>query len=213
MKKIKLNKEDLNTMIRESIEEVVVNNNEQIKIDDDFEELLISFSSTGESYKRVGEHLIEDIIPELKELYIESINAVKRVFGNGINLNNLSSWNSGDEYTIEIPINSFDGYKAYLENESYHFNSTLQEFTRDITDFEEDLTSENYEKMKQAFFNNKEWLESSIDEELDFVEDDIKCRYSTVNISYSITRHSVWIEINFPYDIEKYDRFINGEED
>lgn len=214
MRRIRVTQDVLRKAIYEGVADAVLpNNQEQAETNNDLEEILGNFIESGEMLTRFGEHLRDNIVPEIRALYVEGIKVVKKVFGRGLNLGGLKSWDSGNEYSVEIPVTSFEDYKSFLENESNNFRRTLESFTNEITDYEEDLTNENYIKMKEAFFNDKEWLVSSIDEELDVLENDITCRYSSINISFSSSRQSVWIEIEYPIDMDKCNKFLNNDED
>ena len=212
MARIKVTEEALSKAIYEGVAEAIIpDNQEHTETNEMLDNMISEYESAGEKFIRVGEHLSQNILPEIKELYAEGIEIVKKVFGDGANLSGMQCSYWGDQFTAKIPVTSLDGYKSYLENEKYYLNNTLKEFASEYTHFEGELNSENYEQMKQAFFSNQEWLVSSIDEALDGAEGEISATYSTLNLSFY--KNEVWIEIEFPYDIEKYARFINGDED
>ena len=212
MGRIKVTREALSKAIYEGVAEAMLPDDKNtISTNKTLEDMLSSYESAGEKFVRVGEHLCQNILPEIKGLYEEGIVVLKKVFGEGLNLPGMqcSYWNN--QFTARIPITSLDGYKSYLEANKSMFNKVLEEFTSEYTNFEGELNSENYEQMKLAFLSNRDWLVSSIDEALDEVEDEPVGRYSTLNLSFY--RNEVSLEIEFPYDIEKYARFINGDDE
>lgn len=212
MERINVTREALSKAIYEGVAEAMLPDDKKtIGPNKTLEEMLSNYESAGEKFVRVGEHLYKNILPEIKGLYEEGVVTLKKVFGEGLNLPGMqcSYWN--DQFTAKIPITSLDGYKSYFESNRPMFNKILKEFASEYTHFEGELNSENYEQMKQAFLSNQDWLVSSIDEVLDEVETEIGGRYSTLNLSFY--RNEVSLEIEFPYDIEKYVRFINGDDE
>lgn len=213
MARIKVTQDALSKAIYEGVTEAMLPDNKESQGSNEvLDNMMSTFDSAGERFIGVGEHLSQNIVPEIKTLYYEGLNTIKKVFGSGLNLSGAHSYYSGDSFTERIPVLSLDGYKSYLENEKYYLNEVLKEFASEYTNYEGELTSENYEQIKQAFFNNQNWVESSTYEALEKLEDEIKGRYSTVKLSYSTHFKEAWIEIEFPYDIEKYCKFINGED-
>lgn len=214
MARIKVTQDSLSKAIYEGVAEAMLpDNQEKIETNEVLDNMISDFELAGERFVRVGGHLAQNIAPEIKTLYASGLEAMKKVFGATLNLSEINSYYSMDSFTARIPVSSLDGYKSYLENEKYYLNNVLREFALEYTNYEGELNNENYEQMKQAFFNNQGWVEYSVDEALEKLEEEVNCKYSTLKLSYSQHLKEAWIEIEFPYDIEKYCRFINGEDE
>lgn len=214
MARIKVTEEALSKAIYEGVAEAMLpDNQENIETNDFLDDMITDFEMAGERFVRVGEHLAQNIAPEIKTLYASGLKAMKKVFGATLNLSAIHSYYSIDSFTATIPVSSLDGYKSYLENEKYYLDEVLREFASEYTNYEGELNNENYEQIKQAFFNNQGWVESSVDEALEKLEEEVNCKYSTLKLSYSRHFKEASIEIEFPYDIEKYCKFINGEDE
>jgi hypothetical protein len=214
MARIKVTEEALSKAIYEGVAEAMLpDNQEKTETNEVLDDMITDFELAGERFVRVGEHLSQNIAPEIKTIYASGLEAMKKVFGAALNLSAINSYYSDNSFTARIPVSSLDGYKSYLENEKYYLDEVLREFASEYTNYEGELNNENYEQIKQAFFNNQGWVESSVDEALEKLEEEVNCKYSTLNLSYSQHFKEAWIEIEFPYNIEKYCKFINGEDE
>lgn len=213
MKPIKITQDTLNKAIYEGVAEAMLpDSNEYAESNEILDNMVSEFDFAGEKFVRVGEHLSQNIVPEIKTLYDAGLSALKKAFGKDLNFTEMKSFYGNDNFTARIPVVSLEGYKSYLVNEKHYLNEVLKEFAGEYTNYEGELTSENYEQIKGAFLSNEEWLTSSTYEALEKLEEDINGRYSTVKLTYSKSYKEAWLEIEFPYDIEKYCKFINGED-
>lgn len=218
METIKITKQTLQKAINEGVIEALAATNagsdNNYGENEELRNITFEMSYAADQLSVVSERIKEEIIPDIKSVFKQSLDLVKKIFGEGALLNNIRMYHSGNQIEITIPLSSLDGYKKYLESNGDVLYKILEEYVSDTQGWDAELTKENFEEMKQSFFNDEGWVDSTLDEAFDDEEENIISHDVTPNFMYYYNKQGrgVVLELELPFDIEKYQRFVNGED-
>lgn len=212
MGKIKINKNDLNNLIRESVEEAVYQGTQQQPTErSQFDEELSNISYLAERLEVYAQTIKEDYIPAIEAKYQGGIEALNSVIGNGAySMVNVELFSDSEIY-VTFKINSLEGFKKHIQEGNYRSVRYAIEDTADEEGIEE-VTSENYQMLLDKTLSDSFTLSELLSDILN--ENLYGDSHGMVSASFdtSSANGTCRLEIELPFNIEDLESFINGRD-
>ena len=211
MGKIKINKNDLDNLIRESVEEAVYQGNQQQPTErSQFDEEVSNISYLAERLEVYAQTIKEDYIPAIEAKYQSGIEALNTVIGNGAySVANVEPYSESEIY-VTFKINSLEGFKKHIQEGNYRSVRYAIEDTAYDEGIEE-VTSENYQMLLDKTLSDSFTLSELLDDVLNENLYDDRRGMVSASFDTSSANGTCRLEIELPFNIEDLESFINGK--
>ena len=212
MGKIKINRTELNNLIKEGVAEALAQGGQyQAPVENPFSDEIRNISYLAERLEVYAQTLKEDYIPAIEGKYQDAIEALNTVLGEeAYNITGIDT-DYDREVHVGFKVNSYDGFKKHITEGNYRCVRYALEDTASEENIES-ITSENYQMLLEKTLADEDVAVQLVSDVLaenlyDSGRGPVTASFSTFGYNSTIT-----LEIEIPFDLKELSQFIEGGE-